>query len=244
MGYRKSPEERYHLLITWKCNLRCPGCLYEKNLGSMHIPLRTIKKLTPTMTRFHEVCIAGGEPTLHPQFWKIIELIAKREPKNIQIVTNGYSFTGSGRKVRDFFSRLERISKTTGVKFGVEVSVDDFHLRRLKGKAPKEWVMDLRARAKRIAENLPRGKSIDFAFGTSLAPGQKERAVVAKYGLPQGLTSARAWEYNPPGGTMPSVVVTPRGDVFIHERAAKANANPIGSLRKESMRAIMRRHCR
>ena len=63
------------------CNYKCSYCVPSLNSGSnkyhdVNVVLDTLKKLPPCMVRF-----SGGEPTLHPDFERII----LEKPEHIRI---------------------------------------------------------------------------------------------------------------------------------------------------------------
>jgi len=82
--------------LTNRCNLNCPVCfansnvsgyLYEPSFDQVVQMLQRLRDYRPTPC----TCIqfSGGEPTLHPQFLRIVSKAADMGFSNIQIATNG-----------------------------------------------------------------------------------------------------------------------------------------------------------
>jgi MoaA/NifB/PqqE/SkfB family radical SAM enzyme len=87
------PVPKPHLVslsleILWGCNLRCTLCNVYR-LEKKHIPFGKIEEILnkiPTLRQF--VVIGQGEPLLHPDWLKIMDLVKKLGLK-LHIVTNG-----------------------------------------------------------------------------------------------------------------------------------------------------------
>jgi 7,8-dihydro-6-hydroxymethylpterin dimethyltransferase len=142
--------------VTERCNLDCPICYADS--GTDRPPASAAdSKTTPPMPLRHRsldqiermmdavvanegepdiVQISGGEPTIHPDFFAILEM-AKRKPiKHLMINTNGVRIA----REREFCDRLSRY------KPGIEVYLqfDSFEaaaLKELRG-ADLRWVRE------------------------------------------------------------------------------------------------------
>lgn len=80
--------KRVYLEITNSCNLNCPFCTNEKGNNFL-----TINEIDDYLKQIKQHCDyiylhMLGEPTLHPQFENILDLLDKYELK-LQLVTNG-----------------------------------------------------------------------------------------------------------------------------------------------------------
>ena len=80
--------------VTDSCNLRCPVCYASSGPERLqHRPLALIEKMFDAVVRNEGrpdvVQISGGEPTLHPEFFEIIELAKARPIQHLMINTNG-----------------------------------------------------------------------------------------------------------------------------------------------------------
>jgi 7,8-dihydro-6-hydroxymethylpterin dimethyltransferase len=80
--------------ITDNCNLRCPVCYAESGPEKiLHKPLSQIIAMLDAIVanegEADVVQLSGGEPTLHPDFWTILDETRARPIKHIMINTNG-----------------------------------------------------------------------------------------------------------------------------------------------------------
>ena len=120
--------------ITWleptsACNLYCDGC-YRKNDPSGHKSLEVIRKELDTFRRLRKtdgISIAGGDPLVHPQIEKIVEMVARDGNKPV-LNTNGELLT------REKLMAL----KNAGVA-GFTFHIDSRqHRPHMKGKTERE----------------------------------------------------------------------------------------------------------
>jgi uncharacterized radical SAM superfamily Fe-S cluster-containing enzyme len=80
--------------VTDSCNLRCPVCYASSGPERVqHRPLALIEKMFDAVVRNEGrpdvVQISGGEPTVHPDFFEIIELAKARPIQHLMVNTNG-----------------------------------------------------------------------------------------------------------------------------------------------------------
>ncbi len=83
-----------NIMLTYRCNLRCPYCFANEFVGkeNIDISIKNFWEAVSFITRSGEARIGliGGEPTLHPGFHVIMDmLIANPKVKGIRIFTNG-----------------------------------------------------------------------------------------------------------------------------------------------------------
>ena len=76
------------------CNLRCPVCYAASGPERQEFrDLKLIEKMLDAIVRNEGkpdvVQISGGEPTLHPEFFKIVEMAKTRPIKHLMVNTNG-----------------------------------------------------------------------------------------------------------------------------------------------------------
>jgi radical SAM protein with 4Fe4S-binding SPASM domain len=81
--------------LTYRCNLSCTHCYLtpdDPHREEMPVEewLRTIRELTDLGTFY--VTVTGGEPTLYPGFWEILEELYRRETV-IRLFTNATTLT-------------------------------------------------------------------------------------------------------------------------------------------------------
>jgi len=89
-----STEKRQWVRLTRMCNNHCVFCLDKEAQNGSCIPLEEIKKdlIKGRKEKIIRVVLSGGEPTLHPQFFKITELAKNLGYQHIQVITNGRMF--------------------------------------------------------------------------------------------------------------------------------------------------------
>jgi len=108
--YRRS-RNYIEIDITYHCNLHCLNCNRSASQApeEMHISLERIQSFVDeSIAREHHwdrIRVLGGEPTLHPQFHKLMECLLYYRKWNsdclIEVVTNGY-----GKKVQSVLELL------------------------------------------------------------------------------------------------------------------------------------------
>jgi uncharacterized radical SAM superfamily Fe-S cluster-containing enzyme len=80
--------------VTEHCNLRCPICYAGSGPErATYRPLAQIEAMMDAVIRSEReadvVQISGGEPTLHPEFWAILDAAKARPIKHLMLNTNG-----------------------------------------------------------------------------------------------------------------------------------------------------------
>lgn len=80
--------------VTDYCNLQCPICYAESGPARKKFrPLEQIERMLDAVVRNERepdvVQISGGEPTLHPDFFAILESAKARPIKHLMVNTNG-----------------------------------------------------------------------------------------------------------------------------------------------------------
>ncbi len=93
--------------ITDNCNLNCPVCYAESGTHrEQHKPLADIIRMLDTVVanegEADVMQLSGGEPTLHPDFWAILDAAKARPIKHVMINTNGIVLAQD----KDFVARL------------------------------------------------------------------------------------------------------------------------------------------
>lgn len=129
--------------VTDQCNLTCPVCYSDSSpRRPTHRSLEHVEFMLDAVVRNEGepdvVQISGGEPTIHPQFWQILDAAKRRPIKHLMLNTNGIKIASDP----DFARRL------AGYQPGFEVylqfdSLREGPLRRLRG----EDLRDVRRRA-------------------------------------------------------------------------------------------------
>lgn len=119
--------------VTDRCNLTCPTCYAGSSpTYGRHRTLDEIKKMMDAVVRNEKepdvVQISGGEPTIHPQFFDILDYAKTLPIKHLMLNTNGIRIA----KEKDFAEKL----KTYAPDFEIYLQFDSFEdsvLRTLRG---------------------------------------------------------------------------------------------------------------
>jgi 7,8-dihydro-6-hydroxymethylpterin dimethyltransferase len=135
--------------INEHCNLTCPVCFADSSPErSKHLPLATIERMVDALVASEAepdlIQLSGGEPTLHPDFFAILDIVRSRPVRHVMINTNGLRIA----REPDFVARLAE------QKRGLEVYLQFDSMRRdalmeLRGA-------DLRRVRQEALENLER----------------------------------------------------------------------------------------
>ena len=80
--------------VTDRCNLTCPTCYASSSpTHGKHRTLEEIEAMLDTIVRSEGepdvVQISGGEPTIHPDFFKILDLAKSKPIRHLMLNTNG-----------------------------------------------------------------------------------------------------------------------------------------------------------
>lgn len=116
-------NRRVYLRVTNICNKNCDFCFYQNEQAKKgYMSLDTIKKIIEIEHAQHDfsieplyVQLTGGEPSLHPELFSIVQLILSYPNVNLFIETNG-----SNLKSNDFL----RIFKKFPYKVGIKISMN------------------------------------------------------------------------------------------------------------------------
>ncbi|MEO6347065.1 MAG: radical SAM protein, partial [Aquaticitalea sp.] len=119
--------------VTDRCNLTCPTCYAGSSpTYGRHRTLDEIKKMLDAIVKNEKepdvVQISGGEPTIHPQFFEILDYAKTLPIRHLMLNTNGIKIA----KDKEFAARL----KTYAPDFEIYLQFDSFEdsvLRELRG---------------------------------------------------------------------------------------------------------------
>ncbi len=101
-----------YLAVGYACNERCRCCpLVNKDRRKAIVPLSEIKKQADIMKKLGvtDVTVSGGEPTVHHDFFDIIELFVAQDIA-VHILSNGERFSDE-----DFLNRFLKIARNNKV---------------------------------------------------------------------------------------------------------------------------------
>lgn len=101
--------------VTDACNLRCPTCYAMSGPERQtHRSLEQIERMLDLAVRNEEepsiVQISGGEPTIHPQFFEIMDAARNRPIQHLMINTNGIRIAreaGFAERLKEYEPNLE-----------------------------------------------------------------------------------------------------------------------------------------
>ena len=165
--------------ITDNCNLRCPVCFADSGPHrERHKPFADIEKMLDAVVRNEGdpdvVQLSGGEPTLHPDLFRILDAARERPIRHLMINTNGIRIA----KDRAFVQRLAQYQKGFEVYLQFD-SLEAGPLQELRGA-------DLRDIHTRALDHLN-----EFSISTTLvmtvkkAVNDSEVGAIIEYGMSQ-----------------------------------------------------------
>ena len=119
--------------VNQACNLACPVCFADAtDLAGSHRPLAEIERMLDALVASEGepdlVQISGGEPTLHPQFWDILDAVKRRPIRHVMINTNGLRIA----QEPDFVAKLATYAPRLEVYLQFD-SLNDEALMNLRG---------------------------------------------------------------------------------------------------------------
>lgn len=119
--------------INSACNLACPVCFADaQDLHGEHLPLATIERMLDALVASEGepdlVQLSGGEPTIHPQFFEILDAVKARPIRHVMINTNGVRIAQDAA----FVERLASYAPRLEVYLQFD-SLDDEALLDLRG---------------------------------------------------------------------------------------------------------------
>lgn len=142
------PDHEQHSCVTLielgeRCNLSCPVCYAESGpqAGGFHSYEKVVRMLDAVVASEGEpdvVQLSGGEPTLHPEFFRIMDAARERPIRHLMINTNGLRIA----QEPEFAERLAQYMP--GLELYLQFdSLEEEPLRQLRGGD----LRDVRAKA-------------------------------------------------------------------------------------------------
>ncbi len=114
------PDHEQHsclaiLEINEACNLSCPVCFADSSVKrTAHRSLAQVEAMLDTLVAAEGepdlVQFSGGEPTIHPQFWEILDAAKARPIRHLMINTNGLRIArepGFAERLASYMPRFE-----------------------------------------------------------------------------------------------------------------------------------------
>lgn len=117
--------------LTNRCNFSCVHCIRGEDGPYHDLPVTIIDKVLTEVRAYQPirlVALTGGEPTLHPKFSEIVELVTTHGYP-FTFVSNGWNFQQTFAKIQAWKSNLESVS------FSLDGASETMHdtLRRQPG---------------------------------------------------------------------------------------------------------------
>ncbi len=162
--------------ITSSCNLSCPMCYASSGPGGKHLSFeecrQAIDRLVEVEGRPEVLQLSGGEPTIHPEFLRILEYGCGQAIDLVMINSNGIRFAHDP----EFTAMVARSRHRLEVYLQFDGFSDDTS-RRLRGESLVETKL-------RAIDAL--GKhGVRVILVTTLQPGVNEHEIgaIVKFGL-------------------------------------------------------------
>ena len=142
------PEHEQHsclslLEITDVCNLNCPICYASSGTHrTTHRPLEQVERMLDMIVRNEMepdiVQISGGEPTLHPEFFPILDAAKRRPIKHLMVNTNGVRIAtepGFAERLAEYMPKFELYLQFDSLERGPLLQLRGADLRNVRQKA-------------------------------------------------------------------------------------------------------------
>ncbi|MCB6182725.1 radical SAM protein [Leeia sp. TBRC 13508] len=165
--------------INEACNLECPVCYADSGpKKQIHYDLARICRMLDVVVKNEKepdvLQISGGEPTIHPQFFDILDEVKKRPFRHVMINTNGLRIASDDV----FVERLANYQKGLEIYLQFD-SLQDERLQVLRGASL--W----RIREAAIAKLNQYGISTTLVMTVKKGLNDDEIGEVIRYGLSQ-----------------------------------------------------------
>ncbi len=230
--------------VTDRCNLTCPTCYASSSpTHGRHRTLDEIKAMFEAVVLSEGepdvVQLSGGEPTIHPQFFEIMDMAKTYPIKHLMLNTNGVRIA----KDRDFAKRLA----TYAPDFELYLQFDSFDagvLERMRGKD----LTDIRKKALEhlnelnlsttLVVTLQKGEN-DLEIGTILDFAMKQRCVRGVTFQPTSV-SGRLDHFDPAVDRMTNSevrrLIVEQSDLFTYDDIIPVPCNPDALLMAYSLK--------
>jgi uncharacterized radical SAM superfamily Fe-S cluster-containing enzyme len=129
--------------INSACNLSCPVCFADaEDVHGAHRSLETIESMLDALVESEGepdlVQLSGGEPTLHPRFFEILDAVKRRPIRHVMINTNGIRIAQDEafvERLATYAPRLEVYLQFDSLDDAATVNLRGARLGRIRQKA-------------------------------------------------------------------------------------------------------------
>ena len=129
--------------ITDACNLACPVCYAESGPHRQtHRSMEQVEFMLDCIVRNEKepdiVQISGGEPTIHPQFFEILDAAKRRPIKHLMVNTNGIRIAQEpdfAKRLKDYMPGFELYLQFDSLEEGPLRELRGADLRRIRLQA-------------------------------------------------------------------------------------------------------------
>lgn len=162
--------------VTGSCNLKCPMCYAASGPGGAHLTyeesIRAIDRLVAVEGRAEVLQLSGGEPTIHPDFPRILDYAVAQPIDIVMVNTNGIRLAHDARMLDAIAAHAGRVE--VYLQFD---SFSDDATASLRG----ERLVETKLRA---VEELGR-RGIKTSLVCTLQPGVNDHEVgaIVRYGV-------------------------------------------------------------
>lgn len=132
--------------ITDKCNMKCPVCYANSDADLPHKSLEDIEKMFDVICKNEDepdiVQISWGEPTIHPDFFEILDRAKKRPFRYLMVNTNGIKIATD----ETFTKRLSTYMPNFEVYLQFDSLTNEEYTKEIRGqymKAIREKCIDM-----------------------------------------------------------------------------------------------------
>ena len=162
--------------VTSSCNLRCPMCYASSGPGGSHLSyedcIRSIDRLVAVEGRAEVLQLSGGEPTIHPDFLRVLDYAVARPIDIVMVNTNGIRLAHDPAMLDAIAAHAPRVE--------VYLQFDSFEDRATEALRGEPLV----ATKRKAIEELGR-RGIKTSLVCTLQPGLNDHEVgaIVKFGL-------------------------------------------------------------
>ncbi len=162
--------------VTSSCNLKCPMCYASSGPGGNHLSyedsIRSIDRLVQVEGRAEVLQLSGGEPTIHPDFLRILDYAVAQPIDIVMVNTNGIRLAHDEKLLDAIAAHAPRVE--------VYLQFDGFEnqtSRALRGEALVETKL-------KAIEALGQ-RNIKTSLVCTLQPGLNDHEIgaIVKFGL-------------------------------------------------------------